>query len=145
MEFVRKQRWFQRTTDFAQYLVLLRQFNVVAKIVTGLPATQRHQIASTALAQLAESSAVATDPNLDDARQWSAEASRSYPRVRSPHGFIHVPAMQRWLVCAYRATFNSPYGEVQNLHRAVLRALRTMQIEPLARSSEVRRDQRRYA
>lgn len=145
MEFVKNHRWFQRTTDFTHYLVLLRQFNVVGNIVTSLPQAQRHQIAMTALAELAESTSNATDPDSGDARKWSVEATRSFPRARSPHGFIRVPAIQRWLTCAYRATFNSPYGEVQNLHRAVLRSLRTMQSEQTARSSEIRRDQRRYA
>lgn len=145
MEFVKNHRWFQRTTDFAQYLILLRQFNAVGKVVAGLPAQQRHQVAVTALAELAESTTHTSEPKLADARKWTTEATRSFPRVRSPHGFIQVPAVQRWLTCAYRATFNSPYGEVQNLHRAVLRSLRTMQSEQTVRSSEVRRDQRRYA
>lgn len=145
MEFVKKQRWFQRTTDFAQYLVLLRQFGVVGKVVSGLPPAQRHQVAVTALSELSELTAGGGEPAVGDARKWSLEAKRTFARVRSPHASIHVSAAQRWLICAYRATFNSPYGEVQNLHRAVLRVLRTMQTEQAVRSSEMRRDQRRYA
>ena len=52
--------------------------------------------------------------------------------------------LRRWLVCAYRATFNSPYGEVQNLHRLVLRALRQMHGDALPSAKEMRA-QRHYA
>ena len=44
-----------------------------------------------------------------------------YPRAKSDD------EVRRWLVAAYRLTKQSSYGEVQSLHRAVLRSLRLMQ------------------
>ena len=145
MEFIKTHRWFLRTTDFAQYLALLRQFNAVSRVIVAMQPAQRRQIAMVALEELARAEGSSGAPMRSEARKWSDEATQVFARTRSPHAFIHAPAVQRWLTCAYRATFNSPYGEVQNLHRAVLRALRHMQGETPVRASDVRRDQRGYA
>ncbi len=145
MEFIKTHKWFLRTTDFAQYLALLRQFNAVSRVIVAMQPAQRRQIALVALEELARTEGGSALPMRAEARKWTAEAAQLFARTRSQHAFILGPAVQRWLICAYRATFNSPYGEVQNLHRAVLRALRHMQGEATATSSDVRRDHRRYA
>ncbi|MCC6560313.1 MAG: hypothetical protein IT478_03050 [Xanthomonadales bacterium] len=145
MEFIKTHKWFLRTTDFAQYLALLRQFNVVSRIIVAMQPAQRRQISLIALEELARAESGQAVPARIDASKWTADATQIFARTRSQHAFISGPAVQRWLICAYRATFNSPYGEVQSLHRAVLRALRHMQGEATVTSSDVRRDQRRYA
>lgn len=145
MEFIKQSKWFVRSSDLAKYLVLLRQFNAINTLIGGLNAAQRRQIAMVALEELAQSEVSELVPAAEEARKWQAEATKIFVRTRSPHSFIHVPAIQRWMVCAYRATFNSPYGEVQNLHRAVLRSLRQLQGDTPIRSSDIRNDLRRYA
>ncbi|MBI2397598.1 MAG: hypothetical protein HYV17_07350 [Xanthomonadales bacterium] len=145
MEAVSNNKWVQRTTVFARYLNLLRQFNTVNEAISSLLPDQRRSIAMTALAELTRAETAGMEPMVSEATNWSVEASVAYARVRSPHSSIRLAGLKRWLVCAYRATFNSPYGEVQNLHRLVLRALRQMHGEELPKTSDQRRDQRRYA
>lgn len=145
MDIVANNKWVQRTTAFTRYLTLLRQFNAVNDAITVLLPDQRRQIALTALAELTHAETAGLAPAAQEATNWSVEASVAFARVRSQHNAIRLAGLKRWLVCAYRATFNSPYGEVQNLHRLVLRALRQMHGEELTKASELRRDQRRYA
>lgn len=119
-------RVMQRTTAFARYLQMLRQFNGVAAAIKELDAVERRKIALTALAEL--TNAEVPTPGQEEAKtDWDVETSVAYARVRSPHLQVRSGGIRRWLICAYRATFQSPYGEVQTLHRQVLRALRTMQ------------------
>ena len=145
MDVVTNNRWVQRTTAFARYLTLLRQFNAVNESITTLLPDQRRQIALTALAELTQAETSSEAPVASEATNWSVEAAVAFARVRSQHNAIRLAGLKRWLVCAYRATFNSPYGEIQNLHRLVLRALRQMHGEQLPKASDLRRDQRRYA
>lgn len=119
-------RVMQRTTAFARYLQMLRQFNGVGAAIRELDPAERRKIALTALAELtrAEGSAYASKDN--EKIDWSVEAAVAFARVRSQHLQVRVGGIRSWMVAAYRATFESPYGEVQTLHRQVLRALRTM-------------------
>lgn len=145
MDLAINNKWLQRTTAFTRYLALLRQFNAVNDAIGTLLADQRRQIALTALAELTQAELSDQAPQTGAATQWSVEASVAFARVRSPHSAVRTAGLKRWLVCAYRATFNSPYGEIQNLHRLVLRALRQMHGDELPKASEMRRDQRRFA
>ncbi|MCC6560314.1 MAG: hypothetical protein IT478_03055 [Xanthomonadales bacterium] len=145
MEVANNNKWLQRTTVFARYLNLLRQYNTVNDAISSLLPEQRRSIALTALAELTRAETSDQEPLVTEATNWSVEAAVAFARVRSPHSAIRLAGLKRWLVCAYRATFNSPYGEVQNLHRLVLRALRQMHGEEQAKASELRRDQRRFA
>ncbi|MBK6727703.1 MAG: hypothetical protein IPG63_10650 [Xanthomonadales bacterium] len=145
MEVVSNNKWLQRTTVFARYLNLLRQYNTVNDAISSLLPEQRRSIALTALAELTRAETSDQEPVIHEATNWSVEAAVAFARVRSPHSAIRLAGLKRWLVCAYRATFNSPYGEVQNLHRLVLRALRQMHGEEQGKASDLRRDQHRYA
>ena len=144
MDVVTNSRWVQRTTAFARYLTLLRQFNAVNESIATLLPDQRRQIALTALAELTQAETSGETPMASVATNWSVEAAVAFARARSQHNAIRLAGLKRWLVCAYRATFNSPYGEIQNLHRLVLRALRQMHDDQAPKSSEQRRDLRRY-
>jgi len=118
-------RVMQRTTAFARYLQMLRQFNGVGAAIKELDPAERRKIALTALAELTR--AEGTEPSQEELNtDWAVESAVAFARVRSPHLQVRTGGIRRWLVSAYRATFQSPYGEVQTLHRQVLRALRTM-------------------
>ncbi len=144
MEAVNSSRWVQRTTAFARYLGLLRQFNAINDAIGTMTPDQRRQIALTALTELTRSETGAESPEASSEKTWSMEASVAFARVRSQHSALRATGLRRWLVCAYRATFNSPYGEVQSLHRLVLRALRQMHGESIPSAKELRA-QRQYA
>lgn len=129
-------RLMQRTTAFARYLQMLRQFNGVAAAIRELDPAERRKIALTALAELTQAEvsggsgpAGCGQPRSSQEKSktdWTVEAAVAFARVRSQHLQVRIAGTRAWLVAAYRATFESPYGEVQTLHRQVLRALRTM-------------------
>lgn len=118
------QRLLERTSTFARYLQLLRQFNAISAAVRELDPTERRKIGLTALAELSQLSTATTAPK--HKTDWQVEAAVAFARARSGLPITRVAGIRRWLIAAYRATFESPYGEIQSLHRAVLRALRTM-------------------
>lgn len=118
------QRLLERTSAFARYLQLLRQFNAIAAAVRELDPAERRKIGLTALAELSQLSTQGRAPKAEV--DWQVEAAVAFARTRSGLPINRIAGIRRWLVAAYRATFESPYGEIQSLHRAVLRALRTM-------------------
>jgi len=120
------QRMITRTTAFARYLALLRQYNAVHAAITTLTVEERRKIAQTAMAELTRAETSHATPTAEEVAEFSVQAAVAYPKVRSPLWQIKESGIRRWLVSAYRATANSPYGEVQGLHRQVMRALRTM-------------------
>jgi hypothetical protein len=119
-------RVMQRTTAFARYLQMLRQFNGVGAAIRELDPAERRKIALTALAELTRAEVASPSGPEPIKTDWTVEAAVAYARVRSQHQQVRIGGVRSWLVAAYRATFESPYGEVQTLHRQVLRALRTM-------------------
>lgn len=120
------QRMISRTTAFARYLALLRQYNAVHAAITTLTVEERRKIAQTAMAELTRAETSHVTPTAEEVAEFAVQAAVAYPKVRSPLWQIKESGIRRWLVSAYRATANSPYGEVQGLHRQVMRALRTM-------------------
>lgn len=120
-------RAMQRTTEFGRYLVLLRQFQAINKVIAGLPQDERRKIALVALSEMTEANAAAAAGKADLGVDWAEETAAAAERAKSPHIQVQAGAVRRWLVAAYRLTKQSSYGEVQSLHRAVLRSLRLMQ------------------
>jgi hypothetical protein len=120
-------RAVQRTTEFGRYLVLLRQFQNINKVISGLSQDERRKIALVALTEMTQANAAAAKPGAVDGTNWEEEINAASERAKSPHVAVQAGAVRRWLVAAYRITKTSPYGEVQSLHRAVLRSLRLMQ------------------
>ncbi len=120
------QRMITRTTAFARYLALLRQYNAVHSAIASLSVEERRKIALTAMSELTRAEASHATPTTEEVADYAVQAAVAFPKVRSPLWQIKESGIRRWLVSAYRATANSPYGEVQGLHRQVMRALRTM-------------------
>lgn len=121
-------RAMRRTTEFGKYLVLLRQFQSINKVIAGLSQDERRKIALVALTEMTQANAAEALPGaVADGIDWAEEAAAASERAKSPHVQVQAGAVRRWLVAAYRLTKTSSYGEVQSLHRAVLRSLRVMQ------------------
>lgn len=120
-------RALQRTSQFGRYLVLLRQFQGVNKVIAGLSPDERRKIALVALSEMTQANTAVEGSTVSSDRDWTEEANAASERAKSPHVQVQAGAVRRWLVAAYRVTKLSQYGEVQSLHRAVLRSLRLMQ------------------
>lgn len=119
-------RVLERSTAFARYLQMLRQFTTISSAIAELDAADRKRIGLTALAELTRAQVVGPIESAPTEPNWQVEAAIAFARVRSQQPTVRVAGIKRWLVAAYRATFDSPYGEIQSLHRGVLRALRNM-------------------
>lgn len=120
-------RAMQRTSQFGRYLVLLRQFQGINKVIAGLSPDERRKIALVALSEMTQANAAVANGSASPDIDWTEEATAASERAKSPHVQVQSGAVRRWLVAAYRVTKLSQYGEVQSLHRAVLRSLRLMQ------------------
>lgn len=120
------QRMITRTTAFARYLAMVRQFNAVNAAITGMPIEDRRKIAQTAMSELTRAETSHVTPSADEVSDYAVQAALAFAKVRSNISAVKESGIRRWLVSTYRATANSPYGEVQTLHRQVMRALRTM-------------------
>jgi hypothetical protein len=120
-------RAMQRTSDFGRYLVLLRQFQGINKVIAGLSKEERRKIAVVALSEMTQANAAVAAGTASTDIDWAQETAAASERAKSPHAAVQAGAVRRWLVAAYRLTKVSHYGEVQSLHRAVLRSLRLMQ------------------
>jgi hypothetical protein len=120
-------RAMARTTEFGRYLVLLRQFQAINKVIAGLSPDECRKIALVALSEMTQANAAIAAGTADQGVDWAEEAAAAHERAKSPHAQVQAGAVRRWLVAAYRVTKLSAYGEVQSLHRAVLRSLRLMQ------------------
>ena len=119
-------RAVQRTSEFGRYLTLMRQFQAINKVIAGLSQEERRKIALVALTEMTEANAASASPK-GEVMDWAEEVNAASERAKSPHVQVQAGAVRRWLVAAYRLTKVSSYGEVQSLHRAVLRSLRLMQ------------------
>lgn len=119
-----------RTSEFGRYLVLLRQFQGINKVIAGLNQEERRKIALVALSEMTQANAAIAAGTADLSTDWAEETAAASERSKSPHAQVQSGAVRRWLVAAYRLTKQSSYGEVQSLHRAVLRSLRLMQGAP---------------
>lgn len=119
-------RVLERTSAFARYLQMLRQFTAISNAIAQLDVADRKRIGLTALAELTRVQVSTAIQPVPTEQNWQVEAAVAFARVRSQQPTVRVAGIKRWLVAAYRATFDSPYGEIQSLHRGVLRALRNM-------------------
>jgi len=128
-------RAMNRTTEFGRYLIMLRQFQAINKAILALSQEERRKIAVVALSEMTQANAAAKAGAVDNT-DWTEEAAAASERAKSPHVQVQAGAVRRWLVAAYRVTKTSPYGEVQNLHRAVLRSLRLMQGNAASKGSD---------
>ncbi|MGA8277347.1 MAG: hypothetical protein WB784_04030 [Rhodanobacteraceae bacterium] len=110
---------------------LRRQFREVIQVVNQLPAAPRQQLAALAVRELANASKCefphlyATPPE-EKYRAWGSGTDIGMERVHSDNLQVRLRGIALWLVVAYHETRDSPFGEQQELHRQVMRTLRTL-------------------
>lgn len=107
-------RLLGRIDQMYRYLVLNYQFGVVTKAVDRLDRADRRQ-----LLELVNRRTQATgpDPNV------SAEA---FTRLRSDNSQLRMHALANWIGAVYVETRDSADGDLQDLHRRLLKTLRTL-------------------
>jgi hypothetical protein len=116
-------RLLGRIDTMYRYLVLNYQFGVVGKAIERLDREDRRQLLELVNRR---TQAAGPDPNI------SAEA---FTRLRSDNSQLRMHALANWIGAVYVETRDSADGDLQDLHRRVLKTLRTLREETPTRSA----------
>ena len=110
---------------------LRRQFREINKTLEHLPPSVRRQLAVIALREFANASKsefphlYATPPE-EKYRAWGSGTDIGLERLRSDNLQVRLRGVALWLTVVFHETKDSPFAEQQELHRQVMRALRTL-------------------
>ena len=110
---------------------LRRQFREINKALEQLAPSVRRQLAAIALREFASASKsefphlYATPPE-EKYRAWGTGTDIGLERLRSDNLQVRLRGVALWLTVVFHETKDSPFGEQQELHRQVMRALRTL-------------------
>ncbi len=125
-------RIVNRIIALSRSIQLNRQFREIEKSIAELPASGRSQLAAIAMREFA-TAAKCEFPHLYgtvDQNQryqpWGSGTDLGYSRVKSDNPQVKLRGIALWLTVAYYETKDSKFGEVQNLHRQLMRTLRIL-------------------
>ncbi len=96
-----------------------------------MPPNARRQLAAISLREFANASKsefphlYATRPE-EKYRPWGSGADIGLERLRSDNLQVRLRGVALWLTVVYHETKDSPFAEQQELHRQVMRSLRTL-------------------
>ncbi|WP_300616358.1 hypothetical protein [Dokdonella sp.] len=120
-----------RLIALTRTLQLRRQYREINKTLEQLPPNVRRQLAAIALREFTNASKsefphlYATPPE-DKYRAWGSGTDIGLERLRSENLQVRLRGIALWLAVAYHETKDSPFGEQQELHRQLMRALRSL-------------------
>jgi hypothetical protein len=110
---------------------LRRQFREINKALEELAPNARRQLAAISLREFANAAKsefphlYATPPE-EKYRAWGSGTDIGLERLRSDNVQVRLRGVALWLTVAYHETKDSPFAEQQELHRQVMRSLRTL-------------------
>ena len=110
---------------------LKRQFKDIEKALEQLAPNARRQLAAIALREFANASKsefphLYAIPPDEKYRPWGSGTDIGLERLRSDNMQVRLRGVALWLTVAYHETKDSPFGEQQELHRLVMRSLRSL-------------------
>lgn len=120
-----------RLIALTRALQLRRQYREITRALEQLPPNVRRQLATIALREFSNASKsefphlYATPPE-DKYRAWGSGTDIGLERLRSENLQVRLRGIALWLAVAYHETKDSPFGEQQELHRQLMRALRSL-------------------
>ncbi len=120
-----------RLIALSRSVQLRKQFREINKALEDLAPTARRQLAAIALREFANASKsefphlYATPPD-EKYRPWGSGTDIGLERLRSDNMQVRLRGVALWLTVAYHETKDSPFGEQQELHRQVMRSLRSL-------------------
>jgi hypothetical protein len=120
-----------RLIALSRAVQLRKQFREINKALEDLAPTSRRQLAAIALREFANASKsefphlYATPPD-EKYRPWGSGTDIGLERLRSDNMQVRLRGVALWLTVAYHETKDSPFGEQQELHRQVMRSLRSL-------------------
>lgn len=120
-----------RIIALSRAMQLRRQLREINKTMEGLAPTARRQLATIALREFANASKsefphlYATPPE-EKYRPWGSGTDIGLERLRSENLQVRLRGVALWLTVAYHETKDSTFSEQQELHRQVMRSLRSL-------------------
>lgn len=120
-----------RTLALARYLTLRSQLKDLEKAIAGLSLDQRRALHTLAQKEFANAAASAV-PHLYSSEKveryapWGDGASIAVDRFKSDNLPLKLRGIATWLAVVYHETKDVPYGEMQDMHKAVMRAVRLL-------------------
>lgn len=124
-------QFLTRMIALTRAIQLRRQYREINKALEQFPANVRRQLAAIALREFANASKsefphlYATPPE-DKYRAWGSGTDIGLERLRSENLQVRLRGAALWLAVAYHETKDSPFGEQQDLHRQLMRSLRSL-------------------
>jgi hypothetical protein len=120
-----------RLIALSRAVQLRKQFREINKALEDLAPSARRQLAAIALREFANASKsefphlYATSPD-EKYRPWGSGTDIGLERLRSDNMQVRLRGVALWLTVAYHETKDSPFGEQQELHRQLMRSLRSL-------------------
>lgn len=124
-------QFLTRMIALTRAIQLRRQYREINKALEQFPVNVRRQLAAIALREFANASKsefphlYATPPE-DKYRAWGSGTDIGLERLRSDNLQVRLRGAALWLAVAYHETKDSPFGEQQELHRQLMRSLRSL-------------------
>jgi hypothetical protein len=121
-----------RLIALSRSIQLNRQFREIERAIADLPLTGRRQLAAIAMREFATAAKCefphlyGTPENEQRYQPWGSGTDLGYARVKSDNPQVKLRGIALWLTVAYHETKESKYGEIQNLHRNLMRTLRIL-------------------
>ena len=125
-------RIITRLIALSRSIQLNRQFREIEKAIAGLPLVSRRQLAAIAMREFATAAKCefphlyGTPDNEQRYQPWGSGTDLGYARVKSDNSQLRLRGIALWLTVAYHETRESKYGEIQSLHRHLMRTLRIL-------------------
>lgn len=121
-----------RIIALTRSIQLSRQFREIEKAISNLPLAARRQLAAIAMREFA-SAAKCEFPHLygtvDQGQRyqpWGNGTDIGYARLKADNPHLQLRGIALWLTVAYYETKESAYGDMQELHRHLMRTLRVL-------------------
>ena len=120
-----------RVIALSRAIQLRRQLREVNKTLEQLTPAVRRQLAAIALREF-NAAASSEFPHLygtppeDKYRAWGAGTEIGLERLQSENLQVRLRGVALWLTVAFHETKDSPYAEQQELHKQVMRAMRSL-------------------
>lgn len=120
-----------RLIALTRTMQLRRQFREISRALGQLTPPVRRQLAVIALREFTNAAKsefphlYATPPE-EKYRAWGSGTEIGLERLRSDNLQVRLRGLALWLSVAYHETKDSPFGDQQELHRQLMRLLRTL-------------------
>lgn len=111
------QRTLLRLRVLGRYLVLRRQLADIRRQIDGLSTADQRALVAHANREL----------QISQRQSREAESTNAaFARARTGNPRVRLIGVAQWLVSAFRETEQSPHGEMQELHRQLMRTFRLL-------------------